>query len=120
MTSSKFSLLGLGSLLGRISLIVCLFITAFSGQIHAQDFEGKNISEVEVRYRGAETVDEARLRNLMSTKAGTKYRAERLDNDIKTLFESGHIDDVKFLAESVNGGVRVIAKVTTRPAISGV
>ncbi|MBG7606653.1 MAG: outer membrane protein assembly factor BamA [Verrucomicrobia bacterium] len=120
MTSSKFTLLGLGSLLGRISLIACLFITAFSGQIHAQDFEGKNISEVAVRYRGAETVDEARLRNLMSTKAGTKYRAERLDNDIKTLFESGLVDDVRFLAEPVGNGVRVIADVLTRDQFSGV
>ena len=70
MTSSKYSLLGRGWLLGRMALIVCVFITAFSGQINAQDFEGKNISEVSIRYRGAKTVDEARLRNLMSTKAG--------------------------------------------------
>ena len=62
---------------------------AFSGGLQAQDFEGKTISEVSVRYRGAKTVDEARLRNLMATKAGTAYRAERLDNDIKSLFESG-------------------------------
>lgn len=71
MTSSKLSLSYRSWLLGRIALVTCLFITAFSGQIHAQDFEGKNISEVAIRYRGAKTVDEARLRNLMSTKAGT-------------------------------------------------
>lgn len=96
------------------------FLAAFAGQIHAQDFEGKNITEVTVRYRGAKTVDEARIRNLMSTKAGSQYRAERLDNDIKTLFESGLIDDVRFLAEPVGAGVRVIADVLTRPAINGV
>ena len=120
MTSSKFSLTGSGSLLGRIALVACLFITAFSGQIQAQDFEGKNISEVAVRYRGAKTVDEARLRNLMSTKAGSEYRAERLDNDIKTLFESGLVDDVRFLAEPVGNSVRVIADVLTRDQINGV
>lgn len=120
MTSSKFSQPGKGSLLGRIALIACLFVTAFSGKIHAQDFEGKNISELAIRYRGAKTVDEARLRNLMSTKAGTQYRAERLDNDIKTLFESGLVDDVRFLAEPVGESVRVIADVLTRDQINGV
>lgn len=88
--------------------------------MHAQDYEGKRISEVSIRYVGSKTVDEARLRNLMVTKAGTVYRAENLDNDIKTLFESGLIDDVKFLAEAAGEGVRVIAQVQTRPAINGV
>jgi hypothetical protein len=97
-----------------------VFAATFAGQLHAQDFEGKNITEVAIRYRGAKTVDEARIRNLMATKAGTQYRAERLDNDIKTLFESGLIDDVRFLAEPAGGGVRVIADVLTRPAINGV
>ncbi|MFD2255282.1 outer membrane protein assembly factor BamA [Luteolibacter algae] len=120
MTSSKFLLPGRGWLLSRLALMALVFITAFTGQLKAQDFEGKNISEVAIRYRGAKTVDEARLRNLMSTKAGTQYRAERLDNDIKTLFESGLIDDVRFLAEPVGSGVRVIADVLTRPAINGV
>jgi len=86
----------------------------------AQDYEGKKISEVSIRYVGSKTVDEARLRNLMVTKAGTVYRAENLDNDIKTLFESGLIDDLKFLAEAAGEGVRVIAQVQTRPAINGV
>src|SRR5690606_7454404 len=72
------------------------------------------------QYRGERTVDEARLRNFMSTSAGQKYSTERLDNDIKTLYESGLVDDVRFLAEEVNGGVRLIAEVSTRPALGGV
>ena len=106
--------------MGRFALIAAVIIGSFSGQLKAQDFEGKNITAVDVRYRGGKTVDEARIRNLMSTKAGSAYSAERLDNDIKTLFESGLIDDVKFFAEPAGGGVRVIADVLTRPAINGV
>lgn len=120
MTSSKHRLPSLGRLTARLALLAMAFLATFAGQLHAQDFEGKNITEVAVRYRGAKTVDEARIRNLMATKAGTQYRAERLDNDIKTLFESGLIDDVRFLAEPVGAGVRVIADVLTRPAINGV
>lgn len=120
MTSSKHPFAGLGRLSARFALLAMVLAATFAGHLHAQDFEGKNITEVSVRFRGAKTVDEARIRNLMATKAGTQYRAERLDNDIKTLFESGLIDDVRFLAEPVGTGVRVIADVLTRPAISGV
>jgi len=120
MTASIKSPSCCGRLQARIALFALAIIAAFAGPLKAQDFEGKNITDVDIRYRGAKTVDEARIRNLMSTKAGTQYRAERLDNDIKTLFESGLVDDVKFLAESAGGGVRVIADVLTRPAINGV
>lgn len=103
-----------------MSLLSVILFTFFSGQASAQDFEGKTISSVQVQYRGAKTVDEARIRNLMSTKAGAKYRTENLDNDIKTLYESGLIDDVRFLAEPSGGSVKIIADVLTRPAMGGV
>ena len=120
MTLHTIMISGAKSLFSRFSLIALFILTSSSGVILAQDYEGKNISEVSIRYVGSKTVDETRLRNLMVTKAGTIYRAENLDNDIKTLFESGLIDNVKFLAESVGAGVRVIAEVQTRPAINGV
>lgn len=120
MIHSTYPLLRLRTFASRLALVVMVFAATFTGLLHAQDFEGKNITEVTVRYRGAKTIDEARIRNLMSTKAGTQYRAERLDNDIKTLFNSGFIDDVRFLAEPVGAGVRIIADVLTRPAINGV
>jgi outer membrane protein insertion porin family len=97
-----------------------VILTFSSGISVAQDFEGKKISEVSIRYVGKKTVDEARLRNLMSTKVGSIYRSENLDNDIKTLYESGLVDNVKFLADSAGDNVQVIAEIQTRPAINGV
>ncbi len=120
MTLPTIPLFRVKSLIHRFALLTFVFFAATSGVLRAQDFEGKNITEVSIRYSGAKTVDETRLRNLMSTKAGTVYRAENLDNDIQTLFESGLIDDVKFLAEAAGEGVRLIAEVKTRPAINGV
>ena len=105
---------------GHFAALTSLSVLALAGTLHAQDFEGKNISEVAIRYTGAKTVDEDRLRNLMATKAGTAYRAESLDNDIKSLYESGLVDDVRFLAEPTGGSVKLIAEVTTRPMRAGV
>ena len=105
---------------GQFAALTSLSIISLAGTLHAQDFEGKNITEVTIRYRGAKTVDEARLRNLMATKSGTPYRAEGLDNDIKSLYESGLVDDVRFLADANGNDVKLIAEVTTRPGLGGV
>ncbi len=105
---------------GQFAALTSLSILTLAGTLHAQDYEGKNISEVVIQFRGPKTVDEARLRNLMSSKSGTLYRAEGLDNDIKSLYESGLVDDVRFLAEAKGNGVKLIAEVTTRPSVVGV
>jgi outer membrane protein insertion porin family len=94
--------------------LISLVFGGLVGGVSGQDFEGKKISSVEIRYNGPKTVDEARLRNLMSSKADTKYAAERLDGDVKALYESGLVEDVRFLAEPVGDTVRLVVEVTSR------
>ncbi len=86
----------------------------------AQNFEGKKIVSVGVRYVGARTVDEARIRGNMSTRAGLNYSTTRLDDDVRSLYASGLVDDVRFFAEAVGAGVKVIAEVKTRGKIVAV
>ena len=106
--------------LGRYAALFSLLAVSLAGDLRGQDFEGQTISEVAIRYRGVKTVDEAALRNRMSTKAGTPYRAETLDNDIKSLYGSGLVDDVRWFAEPVGDQVRLIAEVTTRSLVDGI
>jgi outer membrane protein insertion porin family len=98
----------------RVAALLSLVFGTLVGGLKAQDFEGKKISAVDIQFTGAKTVDEARIRNLMSSKVDTPYAAERLDADVKALFESGLVEDVRILAEPVGETVRLIAVVTTR------
>jgi outer membrane protein insertion porin family len=107
---------GMGRLVLVSSLAWCLQATS----LPAQDFEGKTVTSVTIRYRGPKTVNEDLLRNQMTTKAGSAYRTENLDKDITALYESGLVDDVRFLAEPVGDQVKLIAEVTTRPLRGGV
>lgn len=84
------------------------------------DYEGKKITNVEIRYRGKKTIEEAAIRNSMSTRAGQTYSIDRLDADIKKLYESGKVDDVRWLAEPAGDGVKLIAEVSTRPELDSV
>ncbi len=86
------------------------------GQI---SYEGKKISEVEIRAKGSK-VDDAVIRNQLSTRAGQEYNTERLDQDIKKLYKSGIIEDVRWLAEPAGDEVKLIAEVTTRPSLVAV
>ena len=85
----------------------------------ANQFDGKKVSSVEVRYRGTKTVDEAKLRSHMSVAAGKKYSQTVLDGDVKALYASGLVKDVQFFAEDIGGGVSVIAEIETSSLISG-
>ncbi len=111
--------LSLGSLLFTSPIIV----NSVTGQDFLSEatlFEDKKVTAVEIRYRGAKTVNEARLRGHMAVAPGKKYSQTVLDGDIRTLYESGLVDDVEFFAEDVAGGVKVIAEVVTRPLIRGI
>jgi len=104
----------------RIAALPIAIAALATSTVHAQDFEGKTISEVAIRYNGPKTVDEARLRNFMATTAGQPYQTEKIDRDIKSLYESGLVEDVRFLAEPTGTGVKLVAEVTTRSEIGGV
>ncbi len=109
--------------LGGAILTGPLWVTSAKAQnflLEAGQFEGKKITNVEIRYRGAKTVDEGRLRNFMAARPGKPYKQSSLDEDIRTLYSSGLVDDVQFFAEDSSGGVKVIAEVVTRPLINGI
>lgn len=106
--------------MGQFAALSSIALLTLAGTLHAQDFEGKKISQVTIRYRGAKTVNEDLLRNQMTSKAGSLYRAENLDKDITALYESGLVDDVRFLAEPAGDGVNLIAEVSTRPIMPAV
>ena len=77
--------------------------------------EGRKISEMEMIIEGRETVDGKRLRSMLKTQPGTRYAAGRLDDDIRTLYFSGYIDDMRFDAEPDGDEVRVIVTIDPKP-----
>lgn len=77
--------------------------------------EGDRIGAVEIRYVGATSGHEARLTNFLHLTAGSAYTAEAVDRDIRALYESGHVEDVRVLAESIGGDVGLVFEVVSRP-----
>lgn len=104
----------------RVLMTMLLLLGWMVPALRAQDFEGSTVTAVDFRYEGEATVDEARLRNFIQLSAGSTYRTDTIDADIKALYESGLVDDVRVLAEPQGESVRVVYAVITRPAFVGV
>ena len=102
-----------------LGLMFAVWMTS-AGVATGQDFEGQKVTGVDFRYEGPRTVDEERLRNFIQLAPGTVYKTDTIDSDIKALYESGFVNDVRVLAEPVGGGVRVVYAVTPREGVNAI
>ncbi|HYF34865.1 MAG TPA: outer membrane protein assembly factor BamA [Prosthecobacter sp.] len=75
------------------------------------------VREVQVVFKGAATISEARVRAQMSTREGEPYTDETVERDIRNLYATGAVEDVDIRAVNVAGGVRVVVTLTGRGGI---
>jgi len=108
--------LGSFSLSLSLSLLACASLV-FTGASEAQ--EGKRVQAIEVQYVGNQTVSPDRIRSQMSTKVGDTLSLTQIDEDVKSLYASGDVENVRILAEEVSGGVKLIAVVQSRALYGG-
>ncbi len=100
-----------------LPLIAALGMTA---SVFAQDITEQKITGVDIVVKGAQTVSKSRIRNYMSVRPGQQFSYDKLDDDVKRLYETGLVDDVVFLADPQDNGVRIIAEVKTRPSLRAI
>ena len=84
----------------------------------AQGVEGVTITSIEVRYVGPETVAKDRVLANMRTKVGQPYSETTVEDDIRTLYDTGKIQNVRIFGEPAGNGVRVQVILATRALIT--
>ena len=81
-------------------------------------YEGRMISKVIIRHKLAEDANrenDGRLRNYMTIREGKPYSYELADDTIRSLWESGYVDDARLLVEEDGKSIRVFVEVEDRP-----
>lgn len=78
----------------------------------------KIVREVQVVFKGAATMDPARVRAQMSTREGEPYTDESVERDLRTLYATGAVENVDINAVNVAGGVKVIVTISGRGGIA--
>ena len=72
---------------------------------------------MDVQYAGPATISKERILAQMRTKIGQRYSNEILQEDIKALYKTGYIRNVRIFAQPEGDGVKVIVAVQTRSII---
>jgi outer membrane protein insertion porin family len=75
------------------------------------------IRSIEVQYAGPATISRERILAQMRTKVGQLYSNEVVQEDIKALYKTGYIRNVRIYAQPEGDGVKVIVAVQTRAIV---
>ncbi len=85
------------------------------------DYEGKRITRVDIRYLNKRTVPDARLYDIIQTRAGSEYSSVRINKDLERLIERGLVHPDTRVAVAPHGkGVRVTFEVKSASVMGGV
>jgi outer membrane protein insertion porin family len=75
------------------------------------------IRAIDVQYSGPATVSRERILAQMRTAVGQPYSDSTVEDDIRNLYKTGTIQNVRIFAQPEGEGVKVIVAVQTRPVI---
>ena len=75
------------------------------------------VRSIDVQYSGPATVGKDRILAQMRTTVGQPYSDSTVEEDIRTLYKTGTVQNVRIFAQPEGDGVKVIVAVQTRPVI---
>nr|MDQ2659984.1 hypothetical protein [Verrucomicrobiota bacterium] len=92
---------------------LCVVVVALLTSISALA-EGIKIKSIEVQYNGPETVSRERILAQMRTSVGDSYSDAVVEEDIRRLYSTNQLQNVRIFAQPQGEGVKVIVAVQTR------
>ncbi len=102
-----------------LSFLLLIGISSCAEQRDHSAAKVKTIASLSFRHTTPKLVQDKKLSLLISSLPGTVYSEEKINDDIKSLWESGLVDDVKFSAKPNGDSVDLIASVSTRRGCCG-
>lgn len=83
--------------------------------------QGRNPSvvEIEVQYAGPATVSKEKLLSNMRTRVGQPFSEQVVEEDIRNLYATGNVVNVRIFGEVVEKGVKVIVVLQSKATVSG-
>ncbi len=112
-----------GLALGFLCLMAPFSSTAIAQDLglRAAPTNAKIVRDVKVIFKGAVSMDEARVKSQMATRVGQPYLDETVERDIRTLYGTGAIENLDIQGADAGGnGVNVTVVITGRGAIGDI
>ena len=92
---------------------------AVAPQAQAQN-KAPNVVEIDVQYAGAATVAKDRLLANMRTRVGQPYSEQTVEEDIRNLYATGNVVNVRIFGEPKGDGVKVIVVLQAKSRVTAV
>lgn len=89
---------------------------SFVPRAHAQA-QGPIVRSIEIQYAGPQSVSRERILGNMRTTVGQPFTQQAVEDDIRGLYATGDITNVRIFSEPEGDGVKVIVVVQTRSTI---
>jgi outer membrane protein insertion porin family len=102
------------------SLALLVFLAMTSGAQMTGAPAGPAVKAVSVEYVGPETISRERVLANLKTKVGDIYSERLAEEDVKTLFATGDVANVRIFAQPQDDGVKVTVLLQGRSVVSEV
>ena len=100
-------------------LIVSFIVLLLATQAFPQSQDNAKVNRVTLR--GNRRIDEKTIKSFISSRRGDTYNTAKLDRDVRSLFDTGHFEDIKvYVEDDLRSGKIIIFEVRERPIISDV
>ncbi|CAN5662586.1 outer membrane protein assembly factor BamA [soil metagenome] len=109
---------GLFGSFSRAALCALLLLALLVPSTVCAQEEGVRIRSIEIRYSGPETISRQRILAQMRTSVGRIYNAGIVEQDIRNLYATGQLQNVRIFGEQQGDGVKVIVAVQTRANVN--
>jgi len=76
------------------------------------------VHSIDVQYTGPVTISRERVMAQMRTKVGRPYSELVAEDDIRTIYATGHVENVRVFGQPQADGVRVIVAIQTRTMLN--
>ena len=106
-----------------IALLLPLALASATSPLHAQPTEessGPIIKDIAVETVGAPSISEDRVLANLATKVGKPYSERTAEQDVRALYQTGGVSNVRIFAEPLGDGVKVTVLLQGRPVVEEV
>jgi len=101
-----------------IGFVVCLL--AVMGSISAYAQNGAIVRSIQVEYSGPKTLSPEKILSQMRTEVGHPYSDAIVEDDVRNLYKTGQLQNVRIFGEPEGDGVKVVVVVQTRSIITAI
>src|SRR5215470_18058724 len=78
------------------------------------------VRQIEIQYAGPATLSRQRILSNMKTTVGQPYSETTIEDDVRSLYATGLVTNVRIYGEPLPDGVKVIVVIQTRVTLAGV